>query len=60
MGPVVPLVFWYDDQEVALKAAKAASKKKGCYYNGHEFPEGKGFEVWKEGVLVERHIVRKA
>lgn len=60
MGPSVPLTFWYDDPEAALKAAKAAVRRKAGYYEGCEFPEGKGFGVWKEGFLVEKHIVRKA
>ena len=55
----VPLTFWYDDPEAALRAAKAAGKRRGCRFNGYVFPEGRGFEVWREGVLVERHIVRK-
>ena len=54
----VPLYFYYDDPEVALKAAKAAGKRKGCEYQGWKFPEGKGFAVWKEGFVIEKHIIR--
>lgn len=54
----VPLYFYYDDPEVALKAAKAAGKRKDCYFEEREFPEGKGFAVWKEGFIIEKHIIR--
>lgn len=54
----VPLYFYYNDPEAALKAAKAAGKRKGSEYQGWEFPEGKGFAVWKEGFIIEKHIIR--
>ena len=55
----VPLYFYYDNPEAALKAAKASGKRKDCEYQGYEFPEGKGFAVWKGGFIIEKHIIRR-
>lgn len=55
---IVPLVFWHDDDDAALRAAKAAGKRKGCEYQGWDFPEGRGFAVRKDGSIVEKHLIR--
>ena len=44
--------------EEALRRAKAAGKRPGCYYGGITLPSGKrGFAVYREGKVVERYSV---
>lgn len=48
--------FYCSTIEDALKRAKAAGKKPGCYYGGILLPSGRqGFAVYKEGKVVERY-----
>ena len=42
-----------------MKQAKKAAKKPGYDYWGKTFPNGRrGFEVYKNGKLVERYVAR--
>ena len=44
--------------EEALRRAKAAGKKPGCYYGGITLPGGKkGFAIYREGKIFERYTV---
>ena len=44
--------------EEALRRAKAAGKKPGCYYGGITLPSGKkGFAIYREGKVIERYSV---
>ena len=44
--------------EEALRRAKAAGKRPGCYYGGITLPSGKrGFAVYREGKVVDRYSV---
>ena len=44
--------------EEALRRAKAAGKRPGCYFGGITLPSGKrGFAVYREGKVVERYSV---
>ena len=46
--------------EEALRRAKAAGKKPGCYYGGITLPSGrKGFAIYREGKVIERYSVIK-
>lgn len=45
--------------EEALRKAKTAGKRPGCYYGGITLPSGKrGFAVYRDGKVVERYSVR--
>lgn len=45
--------------EEALRRAKKAGKRPGCYYGGITLPSGKrGFAVYRDGKVVERYSVR--
>lgn len=53
---VVMTTYYCTTIEDALKQAKAAGKRPGCYYGGILLPSGrKGFAVYKEGKIVERY-----
>ena len=42
--------------EEALKKAKAAGKRLGCYYGGITLRSGrKGFAIYKEGKIIEQY-----
>lgn len=42
--------------EEALRRAKTAAKKLGCYYGGIILPSGrKGFAVYRDGKVVEKY-----
>lgn len=44
--------------EDALKRAKAAGKKPGCFYGGIVLKSGKkGFAIYREGKMVEQYSV---
>lgn len=48
--------FYYPSKEVALKAAKMAVRgKSGMYFGSME--NGKGFNVYLNGKVVERHMI---
>ena len=60
----VPIIFgsmvtyYCISLEEALRRAKAAGKRPGCYYGGITLPSGKrGFAVYREGKVVERYSV---
>ena len=45
--------------EEALRRAKIAGKKPGCYYGGITLPGGKkGFAIYRDGKVVERYTAR--
>ena len=44
--------------EEALRRAKIAGKKPGCYYGGITMPSGKkGFAIYRDGKVVEKYSV---
>jgi hypothetical protein len=44
--------------EEALRRAKIAGKKPGCYYGGITMPSGKkGFAIYKDGKVIEKYSV---
>ena len=44
--------------EEALRRAKIAGKKPGCFYGGITLPSGrKGFAIYREGKVVEMYSV---
>ena len=44
--------------EEALKRAKKAGKKPGCFYGGIVLKSGKtGFAIYRDGKVVERYSV---
>lgn len=44
--------------EEALRRAKIAGKKPGCYYGGITLPSGKkGFAIYREGKVIEKYSV---
>ena len=44
--------------EEALRKAKIAGKKPGCYYGGITLRSGKkGFAIYKEGKVIEEYSV---
>jgi len=48
--------FYHPSKEVALKAAKMAVRgKSGMYFGSME--NGKGFHVYLNGKVVERHMI---
>lgn len=48
--------YYYRTLEEALKKAKAAGKKPGCWYGGIVLRSGRrGFAVYKEGKVVEQY-----
>lgn len=48
--------YYFKTFEEALKKAKAAGKKPGCYYGGITLRSGrKGFAIYKEGKIIERY-----
>ena len=60
----VPIIFgsmvtyYCISLEEALRRAKAAGKRPGCYFGGITLPSGKrGFAVYREGKVVERYSV---
>ena len=54
----VPLIFWHDSAEDALLAAKRACRRcSGCLERIEE-PKA-GFDVFKDGAVLERHLVRR-
>ena len=50
--------FYYRTLEEALKKAKAAGKRPGCYYGGIVLRSGKrAFAVYREGKVLEQYSV---
>jgi hypothetical protein len=53
--------YYCTSLEEALRRAKAAGKKPGCYYGGITLPSGKrGFAVYKDGKAIEQYSALKA
>lgn len=53
--------YYCTSLEEALRRAKAAGKKPGCYYGGIILPSGKrGFAVYKDGKAIEQYSALKA
>ena len=49
-------IYYFKTFEEALKKAKAAGKKPGCYYGGITLTSGrKGFAIYKEGKIIEQY-----
>ena len=49
-------IYYFKTLEEALKKAKAAGKKPGCWYGGIVLRSGRrGFAVYKEGKVVEQY-----
>ena len=51
--------FYYPSKEAALKAAKMAVRRKKEMHFG-TMVDGKGFNVYLNGKVVERHLIQKA
>ena len=50
--------YYYKTLEEALKRAKAAGKRPGCWYGGIILRSGRrGFAVYREGKVVEQYSV---
>ena len=51
-------IYYCHSLEEALKRAKAAGKKPGCFYGGIVLKSGKrGFAVYQEGKVSEQYSV---
>ena len=51
-------IYYCISLEEALRKAKIAGKKPGCYYGGITLPSGKkGFAIYKEGKVIEEYSV---
>ena len=51
--------FYHPSKEAALKAAKMAVRRKTGMHFG-SMSDGKGFNVYLDGKVVERHLIQKA
>ena len=50
--------FYFRNPEEALKRAKAAGKKPGCWYGGITLRSGKkGWAIYKDGKVVEQYAL---
>ena len=50
--------YYFRDPEEALKKAKAAGKRPGCWYGGITLRSGKkGWAIYKDGKEVEQYAV---
>ena len=48
--------YYYKTLEEALKKAKTAGKRPGCYFGGIILRSGrKGFAIYKEGKVIEQY-----
>lgn len=64
LGPSLPylwgsmVTYFCISLEEALRRAKIAGKKPGCYYGGITLPNGKkGFAIYKDGKVIEKYSV---
>ena len=56
----VMVTYYCISIEEALRRAKLAGKKPGCYYGGITLPSGKkGFAIYKEGKIIEKYTALK-
>ena len=54
------ITYYFKNPEEALKCAKAAGKKPGCWYGGITLPSGKrGWAVYRDGKVVEVYAVMR-
>ena len=54
------ITYYFKNPEEALKRAKAAGKKPGCWWGGITLPSGKkGWAIYKGGKVVEQYAVMK-
>jgi hypothetical protein len=52
------VTYYCYSSEEALRRAKIAGKKPGCYFGGIILKSGrKGFAIYREGKVVERYSV---
>ena len=50
------VTYYCTSLEEALRRAKAAGKKPGCFFGGIILPGGKkGFAIYRDGKVVERY-----
>ena len=50
--------YYFRNPEEALKRAKAAGKRSGCWYGGITLPSGrKGWAIYRDGKVVEQYAV---
>ena len=50
--------YYFRNPEDALRRAKAAGKKPGCWYCGITLRSGKkGWAIYKDGKIVEQYAV---
>ena len=48
--------YYYRTLEEALKKAKAAGKRPGCFFGGITLKSGKkGFAIYREGKVIEQY-----
>ena len=54
------ITYYFKNPEEALRRAKAAGKKPGCWWGGIILPSGKkGWAIYKGGKVVEQYAVMK-
>lgn len=52
------VTYYFKDPEEALKKAKAAGKKPGCWYGGVTLRSGKkGWAIYRGGKVVEMYAM---
>ena len=52
------ITYYYKTLEDALKKAKAAGKRPGCFYGGIVLKSGRrGFAIYREGKVIEQYSV---
>ena len=50
------ITYYFKDPEEALRRAKAAGKRPGCWWGGITLPSGKrGWAIYKDGKVVEQY-----
>ena len=50
------VTYYCISNEEALRRAKIAGKKPGCYYGGITLPNGrKGFAIYRDGKVIEKY-----
>lgn len=52
------VTYYFRNPEEALKRAKAAGKKSGCWWGGITLRSGKkGWAIYKDGKVVEQYAI---
>ena len=50
--------YYYSNPEEALRQARIAGKRPGCYYGGITLPSGKkGWAIYRGGKVVEQYVI---